>query len=195
MHHLWEKGFHTNVSYATLCDEFVLLYEPDDRTIIKYCGLPPHIVRANRRHMSRMNSRNGTTAQFTYNYTRRVSKKNGLLEKLGFITWNKQLYEETKFKRNETQYRYRLNHEMMPYYTEQVELDVLPQAPSSTESLREESVIQSIPSLCVCNASEVNDGVSVGVDGERVVHGEAYMETNGEREEREYREHAHKSFR
>ena len=189
MEHLWEVGLHDDISYEALICYWNQLYECGTRTLTKYCGSPPWTAHSGRRYMNRTNSMNGNAAQFNYNYTREVRKKTGLLETLGFITWNQQLYEATKPRRVVTQNRYRLNHEMMPYYTEQVTLEVLPQAPSPTGSFNEDSVTQSIPSLCVRNVVVGSDGVGIVVDGVGdALYGDSdgvYVETNGEREERE----------
>jgi len=167
MWHMWEKKLRKIVSPTTLKLEFTLCFGTNDvRTVRKYIGRPKMVIRKGGKSMVRMNRQTGTTSQFMYGYTQRVTKINGLMEVLGYLSWD------------ETRHVYRLNHELLPYFTEQVELEVPPRTPL-LESVREECLpvdgVRSIDNTCA------RSGVRRGM----VADGEAKENKTTEREERE----------
>ncbi len=117
MEHCWEKGLRKKASWETLEFEFVQCFETNDsRTVQKYVGRPSKFVNYQASNMVRINHISGKVAQFSYRTTRKVSRKRGLLEALGYITFCGDGC-------------YRFNHEVLPYYTQQITLEVSPQSP------------------------------------------------------------------
>jgi len=113
MAHLWEVGL-KKCSYETLEWEFIQYFGSNDkRTIERYLGRPEKIER----HMGlskvvRMNRQSGKVAQFEYMNERKLPAKKGLLEILGYISKVKE----------DSEWRYIIHHERMPYYTVQTTL-------------------------------------------------------------------------
>jgi hypothetical protein len=117
MQHLWEKGLRKKVSYQTLEWEFIQFFQSNDkRTIVKYLGRPRQVVRYSAVNVVRMERLSGKVAQFEYHNKRKLDRKRGLLEILGYVTDLKGGY-------------FKLNHELLPYYTEQATLEVSPHTP------------------------------------------------------------------
>jgi len=145
MKHLWDLKL-KNVSYETLEFEFIQFFGSNDkRTVERYLGRPERIHRdMGLSKVVRLNRQSGKTAQFEYFNERRLPAKKGLLEILGYITRYKQ--------GNET--RFRINHEVMEYYTVQTTLtEQEPQETETAYSLQElkESSEVSKEDLRVCS--------------------------------------------
>lgn len=138
MYHLWELGL-KDCSYETLEFEFIQFFGTNEpRTLKRYLGIPEQVVRyAGSTKIIRMNRMSGKIAQFEYLNEKRIPAKKGLLENLGYITRYK--------KGNET--RFRINHETMPYYTQQTTLNETQNAENNQES--KESQETSKLDLCV----------------------------------------------
>jgi len=133
MEYLWEKGRWKKASYPTLEWEFIQFFQTNDkRTIVKYLGRPRQIVRYSAGNVVRMNRQSGLLAQFDYHNTRKLDRKQGLLEILGHIT---------DLKNG----NFNLNHEKFSYHTEQAVLEPLSNSRSNREGIIEES---SIDNLC-----------------------------------------------
>lgn len=138
--------------------------------------------------MVRINRARGTVSQFSYSYKRKVERKEGLLETLGFITWDKVAYEESKRSKYAvgTVNVYRINHEIMPYFTEQMTLESSPCTPlkesASCECLTV-SAESSIDDLRVCSV-----GVSEKAEERSVKEKNVGIE---EREERDSIDNTH----
>lgn len=116
MEHLFE--IHLNkCSYSTLEFEFINFYGTNDRrTVERYLGHPEETVKSSgSTETIRMNRTSGKIAQFHYYNTRKVPKKRGLLEALGYLTM---IQEEGKTV-------VILHHERMSYYTKQVTLEAV----------------------------------------------------------------------
>jgi len=112
MEHLWELKLR-DASYETLVFEFIQFFGSNDkRTVERYLGRPERCVSAGQAKVVKMNRQSGKIAQFEYLNERRIPAKKGLLEILGYITPYKEGYET----------RFRINHELMPYYTVQTTL-------------------------------------------------------------------------
>ena len=110
MRQLWEKGLRKRASFPTLEYEFQQCFETNDkRTVIKYLGRPQQTVRYSAVSVVRMDRSSGKIANFEYHNKRKVDAKKGLLEILGYMTDLKNGY-------------FKLNHEKLPYYTQQVTL-------------------------------------------------------------------------
>jgi len=153
MEHCWEKGLRKRASYDTLEFEFIHCFETNDsRTIHKYIGRQGKVVNYHASNMVRINRTSGKVAQFNYRTTRRISRKQGLLETLGYISYCEKGY-------------YHFNHELLPYYTEQISLEVSPQPP--LQEVNSECSDVFIDDLRVCcgggeaesREASVNDGV------------------------------------
>lgn len=141
MEHCWQKGLRKKVSRQTLEFEFTFCFETNDsRTVCKYIGRPGNVVSYQASNMVRVNRISGKVAHFNYRTTRKVSRKRGLLETLGYITYCDDGY-------------YQLNHEMLPYCTQQITLEVSPK--STLQEVDSGSVSVSIDDLRVCNDREV----------------------------------------
>jgi hypothetical protein len=139
MLHLWDVGLHKKARPKTLEYEFVQCFETNDsRIITKYIGRTKEVVRS-RRDMVRINRSSGDVANFNYQYSTHITQKTGLLEQLDYITFSK---DDGYFK---------LNHERMPYYTEQSELNLPPQPPSEEVNEYANCEGSSIDDLRVCS--------------------------------------------
>jgi hypothetical protein len=141
MEHCWKKGLRKKASYDTLEFEFIHCFETNDlRTVQKYIGRASKVVNYQASNMVRVNRISGKVAQFNYRTTRKISRKRGLLETLGFISYCEKGC-------------YHFNHELLPYYTEQTTLEVSPQPP--LQEVNGECVDVSIDNLRVCRGGEV----------------------------------------
>ena len=143
MEHLWELKL-KDASYETLEFEFIRFFGTNDkRTVERYIGRPEKVdVSTGQSKIVRLNRQSGKIAQFDYLNERRLPAKKGLLEILGHIT---------RYKvSNET--RFRINHEVMPYYTVQTTLtEHEPQETAySLQELKESSEV-SKEDLRVCS--------------------------------------------
>jgi len=157
MQHLWEKGLRVNCSYTTLKYEFIMCFGTNDpRTVEKYIGRPKQILRKSGISMVRMNRATGTTSQYSYSHKRHITRKEGLMQALGYLTWDSTAYEKSKGQHKivGTVNRYRLNHELLPYFTEQAVLESPPHTPlkeSTSSEWSSEGVDLSIDNLRVRN--------------------------------------------
>lgn len=158
MEYLWGKGRWKKASYPTLEWEFIQFFQTNDkRTIIKYLGRPQQTVRYSAGNVVRMNRSSGELAQFEYHNTRKLDRKRGLLEKLGYVT-------------DLGNGDFKLNHEFFPYYTEQVSLEPSSNSRSECERVTQEA---SIDNLCVSSIeaeenSEASSDAGVLLDGDRI---------------------------
>lgn len=158
MEHCWEKGLRKKASYDTLEFEFIHCFETNDsRTIHKYIGRQGKVVSHQASNMVRVNRISGKVAQFNYRTTRRISRKRGLLETLGYISCCEKGY-------------YHFNHKLLPYYTEQTTLEVSPQPP--LQEVNGECVDVSIDDLrACCGEQAIENGEEVENSEVRVVKG------------------------
>jgi hypothetical protein len=124
MSHLWEVHLR-KCSYETLEFEFVNFFQTnDDRTVHKYLGRPADTVRSSGQTSTmRLNRDTGKMAQFRYFNTRTVTAKKGLMQILGYISFDKEAVT--------------IHHERMSYFSEQACLEsaiLLPEFSESPES-------------------------------------------------------------
>jgi hypothetical protein len=196
MEHLWELKL-KDCSYETLEYEFIQRFGTNEpRTIKRYLGTPEQLVKSQgSTKMMRMNRQSGKVAVFEYYNEKRIPAKKGLMEILGFITRYKQ--------GNET--RFRINHETMPYYTQQTTINEHQKTENNQES-KEESQEAIKEDLRVCSLY-INPSLSCEAKGEwgklpleeknREVSPETKRGDMGgdkKEEEESYRAHTHKNL-
>lgn len=120
MHSLFLKGLKKS-SYDTLVWEWVHFFGTNDkRTIERYLGRPKQTIRYSAMNVVRMDRQRGSLAQFEYHTQRKLDSREGLLKLLGYVTDLKNGY-------------FKLNHELLPYYTEQATLQEVPPLPPHQE--------------------------------------------------------------
>jgi len=150
MEHLWELKL-KDCSYETLEFEFIQCFGTNEpRTIKRYLGIPEQVVKSQgSTRMLRMNRMSGKVAVFEYYHKRKIPAKKGLMEILGYITRYNQ--------GNET--RFRINHEIMPYYTQQTTLNEHQQTANNQESKEEREASKEdlrVCSLYTLTHSQIN---------------------------------------
>ena len=115
--------------WATLEYEFINFFcSNDSRTVTRYIGRPRETIRSSGSSMVRINRASGRVAPFEYMNTRRISRKMGLMERLGYITLKpEELNVEQgaiKLSRKTENWIVIIHHERMSYFTKQVPLEV-----------------------------------------------------------------------
>lgn len=171
MQHLWEVGLKKLCRYEVLEFEFIQFFGTNDkRTIERYIGRPEQTIRSKGSSTVRINRTSGKVALFDYSNNRKICRKQGLLENLGYITLKQE-------ERSIEQGTYRLtqktglwiavlHHERMSYYTEQTTLETANLVPE----VKEESD-SSIDEMCVSGLLEEKDnqGFLQGKECEKTV--------------------------
>jgi hypothetical protein len=133
MLHLWTIRL-KKCSYSTLEFEFIQFFGTNEsRTLERYLGRQEITVRSSGKKLVRTNHTRGTVANFTYSTERKVSKRKGLLQILGYLEPVENGY-------------YRIHHECMSYFSEQSTLSFLPQEADDSKVI--------IDNLCACSGGE-----------------------------------------
>lgn len=164
MKHLFDIKL-SKCSYETLRFEFENCFGTnDDRTVIRYIGRPKETIRSSGSSMVRINRASGRVAPFEYMNTRRVSKKTGLMERLGYITLKpEELNIEQgaiKLSRKTENWIVIIHHERMSYYTKQVPLEVANPLPEMKESNNSSNVTVCVSTLSA-NPSLIDEAEGV----------------------------------
>jgi hypothetical protein len=173
MQHLWDTGLKKSCSYETLKWEYVNYFGTNDaRTVERYIGRPEQTIRSRGSSCVRTNRMSGKVAFFDYSNSRKMCRKPGLLESLGYITLKpeERIAEPGSYKLTQKTGNWIavLHHVRMSYYTEQTVFE-----PVNSLQESEEGSEFSKDEMCVGSLLEKNCNETISprerVGGETVL--------------------------